>query len=275
MPRYLHSYTHLSCKAVLESPTPLWRYVRERTGGLRGTHDPCHYGQCHTSPSICWCGGTLAMISWRAGSVATFPVTFLHFPYDASAFSVRCRPSGEKFLNIRATEVSDMVGTCANPASSARFHTLQRGKLFEVETTPDTELVAPAGKPPKFPPIPRRIYSLWPCGANIGNLRVIYDRRNGISVEPLPMVASVASRAADAGNNLKRKHDRASAEETRVPTVGSPYALAQFQAPSSMDGYLCAGVHRVNSANFYSRCSCFVETFVLVFSRGTHWESAE
>ena len=134
-----------------------------------------------------------------------------------------------------------MVGTCANPASSARFHTLQRGKLFEVETTPDTELVAPAGKPPKFPPISRRICSLWPCGASVGNLRVIYDRRNGISVEPLPMVAGVASRAADAGNNLKRKHDRASAEETRVPTVGSPYALAQFQARSSMGWLLVCG----------------------------------
>src|ERR1035437_7449065 len=108
-----------------------------------------------------------------------------------------------------------MVGTCANPAYSARFHTLQRGKLFEVETTPDTELVAPAGKLPKFPPISRRIHSLWPCGASVGNLRVIYDRRNGICVEPLPMVAGVASLAAvnDAGNNLKRQHDRTSAKE--------------------------------------------------------------
>ena len=76
-----------------------------------------------------------------------------------------------------------MVGTCANPAYSARFHTLQRGKLFEVETTPDTELVAPAGKLPKFPPISRRIHSLWPCGASVGNLRVIYDRRNGICIQ--------------------------------------------------------------------------------------------
>ena len=34
-----------------------------------------------------------------AGSVAMFPVTLLHFPYDASALSVRGRPSGEKRLN--------------------------------------------------------------------------------------------------------------------------------------------------------------------------------
>jgi hypothetical protein len=149
-----------------------------------------------------------------------------------------------------------MVGTCANPAYSARFHTLQRGKLFEVETTPDTELVAPAGRPPKFPPISRRIYSSLPCGRSVGNLRIIYVRRNGISVEPLPVVAGVAGRAVvnEAGNNLKRKHDRTSAERflaarrsillCRVPTVGTPNALAQFHARSSMGWLLVCGSTR-------------------------------
>jgi len=80
-----------------------------------------------------------------------------------------------------------MVGTCANPFCSARFHTLQRGKLFVVEATADSEPITPTESKPVFVPIPQRILYFWLCEACAKTMRVVFDRRSGVRVEPSPL----------------------------------------------------------------------------------------
>ncbi len=82
-----------------------------------------------------------------------------------------------------------MVGTCANPACSARFHTLQRGKLFVVEATADSEPITPIESKPVFVPIPQRILYFWLCESCANTMRVVFDRRSGVRVEPLSVAA--------------------------------------------------------------------------------------
>jgi hypothetical protein len=78
-----------------------------------------------------------------------------------------------------------MVGTCANPACTAHFHTLRRGKLFVVEARVDSEPITPTGSKPVFVPIPRQIQYFWLCEACAKTMRVVFDRRSGC-VEPSP-----------------------------------------------------------------------------------------
>jgi hypothetical protein len=84
-----------------------------------------------------------------------------------------------------------MVGTCANPACKARFHTLCSGKLFVVETPTDVD--ATGGKLPVFAPVPHRIQYFWLCELCAKTLRVVCDQWRGVRVEPL----SVKSDDAD------------------------------------------------------------------------------
>ncbi len=86
-----------------------------------------------------------------------------------------------------------MVGICANPTCSARFHTLRRGKLFLLEAK-DVEPPVPADREPAFAPIPHRIQYFWLCESCAQTMRVVYDRRSGIRVEPLLAVAGHAHR---------------------------------------------------------------------------------
>jgi hypothetical protein len=79
-----------------------------------------------------------------------------------------------------------MVGTCANPACSARFRTLCSGKLFLVKTPIDVD--ASAGKLPVFAPVPHRIQYFWLCNSCAKTMQVVYDKMRGISVEPLPAI---------------------------------------------------------------------------------------
>lgn len=82
-----------------------------------------------------------------------------------------------------------MVGTCANPACSARFHTLRYGKLFVVEARADSEPITLTESKRVFVPIPQRILYFWLCEACAKTMRVVFDRRSGIRVEALPVVA--------------------------------------------------------------------------------------
>lgn len=83
-----------------------------------------------------------------------------------------------------------MVGTCANPACSARFRTLCSGKLFLVETPTDVD--ASAGKQPVFAPVPHRIQYFWLCSMCAKKMVVVYDKMHGIHVEPLPAIPDEA-----------------------------------------------------------------------------------
>lgn len=90
-----------------------------------------------------------------------------------------------------------MVGTCANPACSARFHTLRRGKLFVVEATADSEPIIPTESKPVFAPIPQRILYFWLCEACVKTMRVVFDRRSGVRVEALAAVGHMRPLTVD------------------------------------------------------------------------------
>jgi hypothetical protein len=88
-----------------------------------------------------------------------------------------------------------MVGTCANPACSEPFHNLRSGKLFLVETPVDTD---PAQEQSRtdFAPIPRRVQYFWLCESCAQTMRLVYDQRTGVGVEPLSLPGDAVRRAA-------------------------------------------------------------------------------
>jgi hypothetical protein len=116
----------------------------------------------------------------EASNGKTNNCSFVPFRYNASAFFTSINPQPSD------SEESVMVGTCANPACSARFRTLCSGKLFLVETPTDVD--ASAGKLPVFAPVPHRIQYFWLCKVCAETMRVVYDKKRGVRVEPLPAI---------------------------------------------------------------------------------------
>ena len=94
-----------------------------------------------------------------------------------------------------------MVGTCANPACSARFRTLCSGKLFLFETSTDAD--ASAGKLPVFTPVPHRLQYFWLCDLCAKTLQIVYDSARGIRVEPLPEIRDVTDEPVAVDNGFK------------------------------------------------------------------------
>lgn len=88
-----------------------------------------------------------------------------------------------------------MVATCANPACSAPFHNLRSGKLFLVETAVNTDSAQEQSRT-DFAPSPRRIQYFWLCESCAQTMRLIYDRRTGVGVEPLSVPGDAVRRAA-------------------------------------------------------------------------------
>jgi hypothetical protein len=87
-----------------------------------------------------------------------------------------------------------MLSKCANPGCSASFHYLHQGKLFRWETTNGT-----GNKGPTFDTEPgekkpgRRIEFFWLCTDCASEMTLAYDRRNGVTTQPLLRAKAASS----------------------------------------------------------------------------------
>jgi hypothetical protein len=73
-----------------------------------------------------------------------------------------------------------MLSKCANPACSQPFRYLRDGKLFEIETTSDTDASTVGERKPS-----RRVEFFWLCGQCSTEMTVINDKDQGVITIPI------------------------------------------------------------------------------------------
>ncbi len=79
-----------------------------------------------------------------------------------------------------------MVGVCANPACSAPFHNVHRGKLFLLDTREKPSTT----EPPMFTPVCRKVQYVWLCELCARTMRVVSNEDGDICIESLRELAA-------------------------------------------------------------------------------------
>ncbi len=74
-----------------------------------------------------------------------------------------------------------MVGTCANPACSAQFHNVHRGKLFRLEIREEPS----TAEPPMSTPVRRQVQYIWLCEICAQTMRIVGYGAGEIRIVPL------------------------------------------------------------------------------------------
>lgn len=85
-----------------------------------------------------------------------------------------------------------MLSKCANPACSTPFRYLRDGKLFEIDSTRQTEAKVEDKK------TVRKVEFFWLCGDCSMELTVIDDSEKGVVIVPIPQATKFLVRRAAA-----------------------------------------------------------------------------
>jgi hypothetical protein len=86
-----------------------------------------------------------------------------------------------------------MLTKCANPSCSTPLVYLREGKIFMIESAPESKLgvveKGPARKPQS------RVEHFWLCGPCSSNMTLTFDRQRGVQVvqKPLHILRAAAS----------------------------------------------------------------------------------
>ena len=85
-----------------------------------------------------------------------------------------------------------MLSKCANPACSKPFRYLRDGKVFEIDSTKESQLASGDTKPV------RRVEFFWLCGECSAELTLVNDQEKGVITVPIPQAAKFLVRRAAA-----------------------------------------------------------------------------
>jgi len=85
-----------------------------------------------------------------------------------------------------------MLSKCANPACSTPFRYLRDGKLFEIDSTRQTEAKVEDKK------TMRKVEFFWLCGDCSTELTVIDDHQKGVIIVPIQQATQFLVRRAAA-----------------------------------------------------------------------------